>query len=141
MKPQRVLILHDYAGSRGGAEILALDIRAGFRARGIDTRLMTTTVDAQTMTPEETPEYLCSGTNGRLRALSETFNLDARRQLSKSLKEFQPDVVLVLMFLTALSPAILAPLRGTPTVYMHMTYREVCPTGLRWRPEEGLCTA
>lgn len=136
----RVLLLHDYAGSRGGAELLGLDLRRGLKARGIDARLMTTTADARDMTDEEAPEYLCAGTTGTFRALPETYNPSARMRLTQVLREFRPDVVQILMFLTALSPAILAPLRDIPTVYMHLTYREVCPTGLRWRPGHGLCS-
>ena len=135
----RVLLLHDYAGSRGGAELLGLDLRAGLRARGIDARLMTTTADSRTAKSDEAPEYYCKGTTGPLRALPETFNPSARIQLNKVLQEFKPDVVQLLMFLTALSPSVLAPLRDIPTVYMHLTFREICPSGLRWRPENGLC--
>lgn len=136
----RVLLLHDYAGSRGGAELLGLDLRRGLKARGIDARLMTTTADARDMTEEEAPDYLCAGTTGKLRALPETYNPSARAKLTQVLRDFKPDIVQILMFLTAMSPAILAPLRKIPTVYMHLTYREICPTGLRWRPGHGLCT-
>ena len=139
--PARVLILHDYAGSRGGAELLSLDLRRGLRARGIDARLMTTTADAHDMDPEAAPDYTCFGTSGRLRAFPETYNPSARRELQRVLETFKPDVVSVLMFMTALSPAILSALRDVPTVILHMTYREICPTGLRWRPNDGLCDA
>ena len=141
MKPSRVLLLHDYAGSRGGAELLGLDLRKGLLARGIDARLMTTTADARTATTEEAPEYLCKGTTGIYRALREAHNRSARAKLEEVLRDFQPDVVQVLMFLTALSPSILPPLRDIPTVYMHLTFREVCPSGLRWRSDTGLCDA
>lgn len=137
----KVLLLHDYAGSRGGAELLSLDLRRGFRSRGIDTRLMTTTADAHEMNPEVAPDYQCFGTTGRIRALPETYNPSARRELQRVLKEFKPDVVALFMFMTALSPSVLAALRDVPTVLLHMTYREICPTGLRWRPDAGLCEA
>jgi len=101
---------------------------------------MTTTADARTGGAEETPEYYCKGTTGRHRALPEFFNLSARRKLNKVLQEFKPDAVQLLMFLTALSPSILASLRDIPTVLMHLTYREICPSGLRWRPDSGRCT-
>lgn len=140
MKPERVLILHDYAGSRGGAEILALDLRAGLRSRGIDARLMTTTADRDPSQDDETSDYLCAGTTGRLRALPETYNPAARARLAQVLREFRPDIVQLMMFLTALSPSILPLLRDVPVVHSCMTYREVCPTGLRWRPGTGLCT-
>lgn len=140
MKPERVLILHDYAGSRGGAELLALDLRRGLRARGIDARLMTTRADHGAMPADVAPDYLCAGSAGALRALPETWNPSARRVLARVLREFRPDVVHLMMFLTALSPAVLPLLRDVPVVHTCNTYREVCPTGLRWRPDAGLCT-
>ena len=138
--PERVLILHDFAGARGGAEILTLDLRRGLRERGIDARLLTTDAEGVPDNPDQAPDYLCSGSAGRLRAIPETCNLDARRTLGKVLREFRPDVVHLMMFMTALSPAILPLLRGSAVVHTCHTYREVCPTGLRWRPDTGLCS-
>ena len=140
MTPERVLILHDYAGSRGGAEVVALDLRQGLRARGIDARLMTTTADTRTMTEDEAPDYTVFGTTGQFRALPEIYNPGACSGLARVLREFRPEVVHVLMFLTSLSPSILRALRDVPVVHMANTYRVTCPTGFRWRPEAGLCT-
>jgi len=43
------------------------------------------------------------------------------------------------MFLWQLSPAILPVLRGVPAVYWAITYKPVCPTGLKWLPSGAAC--
>lgn len=137
MTPRRVLILHDYAGARGGAELLANGLRDKLIGRGVEARLFTTTADPVASGPPS--DYETYGSSGALRILPETYNPMARQALRRALKDFRPDVVQILMFMTALSPSILPELQRIPTVLCHMTYREVCPTGLRWRPGAGLC--
>jgi glycosyltransferase involved in cell wall biosynthesis len=66
-------------------------------------------------------------------------NLSAARALERELRDFQPDVVQVQMFLWQLSPAILPVLRGVPAVYWAMTFKAVCPTGLKWLPTGAVC--
>ena len=43
------------------------------------------------------------------------------------------------MFLWQLSPSILPVLRGVPSVYWAMTFKAVCPTGLKWLPRGAPC--
>lgn len=139
-RPERVLILHDYAGRRGGAEMLALALRRGLRARGVEARLLTTRADP-VPGGEDQPDGTCFGTSGRLRGVAEAWNPLARRAVAREVASFRPDVVHLMMFLTALSPSILGPLAGVPVVHSTETYRVVCPTGLRWRPGAGVCGA
>lgn len=134
---KRLLLLQDYGGRRGGAELLALDMRRLLRTSQIDVRVLASNADP--WREEDAPDYVCFGTNGKLRALSETWNVSASQTLNRALQEFQPDIVHVGMFLTQLSPAILPALRNVPTVYGAQTFRLICPTGLRWLPEEGTC--
>jgi glycosyltransferase involved in cell wall biosynthesis len=135
---ERILILHDYAGRRGGAEFIALDLRRLLLERGYDARLMTSTAD--NFAADDVPDFLCHGTNGRFRAVTETFNYSARSRLGQVMAQFRPDIVQVVMFLTQLSPAILPLLRNVPTVYSINTYRAICPKGTRWLPDRGVCT-
>jgi len=136
--PSRVLILHDYAGGRGGAEMLAHDFRRLLGDRGIEARLLTS--DADPWDTHTAPDATLRGGHDRFRPLRETYNPSAARALRRELREFRPDIVQVLMFLSQLSPSILPALAGVPTVYSINTYRAVCPTGLRWRPGAGVCT-
>lgn len=138
MTPRRVLIVHDYAGARGGAELLALDLRRGLRSRGIETRLLTSTADP--WNDDEAPDATCRGRTDGLRVISEAWNPSAARALAGELRRFRPDIVQIIMFLTQLSPSILRELDAVPTVYAANTYRVCCPTGLRWRPAENVCT-
>lgn len=134
----RILILHDYAGRRGGAEIIAQDLRTQLRERGHDARLLSS--DADPYDETEAPDYLCHGEAGHLRALTETVNLSAYSKLRSALSDFQPDIVHIFMFLTQLSPVVLALLKDVPTVVDINTYRPICPSGTRWIPDRGLCT-
>ena len=136
--PRRVLILHDYAGGRGGAEHLAIDLRRGLRLRGIEARLLTSTADPWN-DDDDAPDSTCPGRTDGFRVISETWNPAAANAVAREIQRFQPDVVQIIMFLTQLSPAILSVLDSVPTVYTTNTYRATCPTGLRWRPREGLC--
>lgn len=137
--PRRVLILHDYAGGRGGAEHLALDLRRGLRRRGIETQLLTSTADP--WNEDDAPDATCPGRTDGFRVISETWNPAAASAVARQIERFQPDVVQMIMFLTQLSPAILGSLDSVPAVYTMNTYRATCPTGLRWLPGKGLCTA
>ena len=137
-RPARVLILHDYAGARGGAEVIALDFRRLLEARGIETRLMTSNADP--WDEASAPDAVCNGGHDRLRPFREAWNPSAASVLMRTIAEFRPDVVQIVMFLSQLSPAVLPILANVPTVYAINTYRIICPTGLRWRPGEGVCT-
>lgn len=130
--------MHDYAGGRGGAEVLMQSMRAALRARGIDARLMTSSAD-----PAETDlaaDYVFRGSTGRLRALREMVNLDAVRVARRVLKTFDPQVVHLGMFLTQTSPAILPVFKGRPLIWMPNEHRPTCPRGSRLLPTGQACT-
>jgi len=131
------LILHDYAGRRGGAEIIVQDLRQRLRQLGHDARLLTTNADP--FSASEAPDYICRGNVGPLRAISEAYNPTALTRLRAAISDFRPDVVHLLMFLTQLSPAVLALLGNLPTVFDINTFRPICPTGTRWIPGRGIC--
>ena len=109
----------------------------GFRARGHEVRVFASR--AQLIAGESFADADCYGTNTRLQTLTSTVNLSAARALERELRDFRPDVVQVQMFLWQLSPAILPVLRGVPSVYWAMTYKAVCPTGLKWLPSGTTC--
>ena len=134
----RILIVSDYAGSRGGCELLAQTFRNGLRERGVDAYLLASTVDA--FEQAQAPDGVFWGTSGRARCFPEIFNPSARAQLRKALRTFNPDVVHLLMFMTQASPAILPLLANRPVVYTTNTYRVICPTGSRLLPNGSLCT-
>jgi glycosyltransferase involved in cell wall biosynthesis len=133
----RILLVNDYATATAGAERITRDLRDGFRARGHEVRVFASR--AQLIAGESFADAECYGTNSRLRTLSSAVNLSAARALERELRDFQPDVVQVQMFLWQLSPAILPVLRKVPAVYWAMTVKEVCPTGLKWLPSGKIC--
>jgi len=133
----RILLVNDYATATAGAERITHDLRDGLRARGHEVRVFASR--AQLIAGESFADADCYGTNTRLQTLTSTLNLSAARALERELRAFKPDVVQVQMFLWQLSPAILPVLRGVPAVYWAMTFKAVCPTGLKWLPSGAVC--
>jgi glycosyltransferase involved in cell wall biosynthesis len=133
----RILLVNDYATATAGAERVTRDLRDGLRALGHEVRVFASR--AQLIAGESFADANCYGTNTRLQTLSSAVNLSAARALARELHDFQPDVVQVHMFLWQLSPAILPVLRDVPAVYWAMTYKPVCPTGLKWLPSGAAC--
>lgn len=134
---RRLLLVHDYAGSRGGAELVMQDLRAELRRRGFDARLMASTADPA---GDTAPDYRFRGSTGGLRALRETINPDAVRVARKVIREFDPQVVHLGMILTQASPAVLPLFRGRAVVWMPNEFRPVCPKGTRLLPDNRPCT-
>jgi glycosyltransferase involved in cell wall biosynthesis len=131
----KVLIVNDYAAALGGAEVGVLNLRDALRRRGHDARLFASTAGGGR------GDYSCLGTTTAARTLLQTWNPWARRALDRALREFEPDLVHVYMFLTQLSPAILSALRGRPCLLYVVWYRPICPTGTKWLPEGRECTS
>ena len=134
----RILLVNDYATPTAGAERLTLDMRDGLRARGHEVRVFASR--AQLIAGTSFADATCWGTNSRVQTLTSTVNLSAARALRRELRLFTPDVVQVHMFLWQLSPSILPILRDVPSVYWAMTFKPVCPTGLKWLPGGAPCT-
>lgn len=133
----RVLLVNDYASPTGGAEILILNLRDGLRARGHEARLL-----ASRARPEGahwSADYSCAGTLTGLRTPLQALNPSARRAMRHAIREFRPDVVHVGLFLTQLSPTILAPLRDVPSLHHIQWYRAICPLGTKRLPDGSRC--
>ncbi|MCS7047746.1 MAG: glycosyltransferase family 4 protein [Verrucomicrobiae bacterium] len=133
----RIVLISDYGRLMGGAETTVANLREEFRRRGHEVRWFASTAGGRALRFEA--DERCLGTTSRWRTVLQTWNPWAAWALRRTLKSFRPDVVHVTMFLTQLSPAILAVLRGWPVVWHAMWYRGVCPTGLKWLPREAQC--
>ena len=134
----RILLVNDYATATAGAERITLDLRDGLRARGHEVRVFASR--AQLIAGESFADATCWGTNTRVQTLTSTVNPSAARALRRELAKFAPDLVQVHMFLWQLSPSILPLLRDVPSVYWAMTFKPVCPTGLKLLPGGAPCT-
>ncbi|HSU27346.1 MAG TPA: glycosyltransferase family 4 protein, partial [Chitinophagaceae bacterium] len=84
-------------------------------------------------------DFQCYGTLGRGRTYLQVANRSARKQLKKALKEFQPDVIHLFIYLTQLSPLILSLIKDYPTLLTLCFYREICPKGTLLLPDNSLC--
>lgn len=135
---ERVLLVHDYAGERGGAELVIQDMRRALRRRGVDARLMAS--DADPWDAATAPDFPFRGSTGDARALRETLNPSAVRAARRAVREFAPQVVHYGMFLTQASPAVLPALVGRPAVWAVNEYRSICPKGTRLLPGGTRCS-
>jgi glycosyltransferase involved in cell wall biosynthesis len=133
----KILLINDYGSLVGGAEALTIALREALRQQGHDVRLFSSSAGKSGTASEA--DYQCLGTLSRFRILLQTVNPWAYLRLRRVLKEFQPDVVHVRMFLTQLSPLILLLLRRLPTLSHVVWYRPICPTGTKLLPTGLSC--
>ncbi len=138
----RILLVNDYGGLSGGAEIQMWGLRDGLNARGHETRVFASTAGPAVDCP--IIDYRALGTSSPFRTLLQTANPWAASAFRRALRDFRPDVVHLSMFLTQLSPLILAILgfrefRNVPCVYYVQWQRPICPTGTRLLPSGATC--
>ena len=136
--PERVLLVTDYGGSQGGAELLFREVRIGLRGRGIDARLLTS--DCGTDPGVAPPDYLFKGSTGSLRALRETINPSLVRVARHVLSDFDPQVVQIGLMLTQVSPLLLPIIQDRASVFVVQDFRPICPKGTRVLPDGARCT-
>ncbi|BAQ66476.1 glycosyltransferase family 4 protein [Geminocystis sp. NIES-3709] len=133
----KILLINDYATPTGGAEISTLTLRDLLCQKGHDVRLFSSSVQISGQKP--LADYYCFGTTSRFRTLLQTVNIFAWFRLRQVLKEFKPDVVHVILFLTQLSPLILPLLKNIPCLLQVVWYRSICPLGTKRLPNNSIC--
>ena len=134
----KILLINDYGGATGGAEIQMLTLRRLLRDRGHDARLFSSRAELVTQSPI-LADYTCYGTTSRAQVISQVLNLSAYQSLRQTLKSFQPDIVHVRMFLWQLSPLVLPLLKPYPCLYQTAVYKAICPAGTNTLPNEATC--
>lgn len=135
----KILLLHDYGAPTGGAELQMLALRSGLRACGHEVRLFSSRAR---LVPEGAPpkaDHLCFGTTSPLQVLSQTVNPSAYAALRRVLRDFQPDVVHMRLFLWQLSPLVLPLLQDVPCLYQACMYKPICPKGTKLLPDGSPC--
>jgi glycosyltransferase involved in cell wall biosynthesis len=133
----KVLLVNDYAITKGGANIDLLALRDWLRQRGHDARLFATY--ARSDRGCTLADYECFGTTSRFRTLLQKANPWAFWVLHRVLGEFRPDVVHVRMFLGQLSPLILLLLKHWPSLYHIDIYEAICPLATKMLPDRNRC--
>lgn len=129
--------MNDYATATGGAELLVLALRDELRRAGHEVWFFASS--ARPLGAEGHSDTTCFGTTGPFRTMLQSFNVSAWRRLRAILRDFQPDVVYVKLFLTQLSPAILPLLAEVPTLYHVAWHRPICPLGSKLLPDGSIC--
>jgi len=133
----RVLLVTDWVRARGGVEAYTTWLHAGLIAAGDEVRLLTSATGSA---GDGLADFRAWGTERRAgQAFLQVVNPFAVAQVRRALREFRPDVALVNTFASQLSPAVLYPLRGVPTVLSLHDYKAVCPTGCKLLPGGERC--
>jgi glycosyltransferase involved in cell wall biosynthesis len=133
----RVLLVTDWVRARGGVEAYTTWLHAGLIAAGDEVRLLTSATGS---TGDGLADFRAWGTERRAgQAFLQVVNPFAVAQVRRALREFRPDGALVNTFASQLSPAVLYPLRGVPTVLSLHDYKAVCPTGCKLLPGGERC--
>jgi glycosyltransferase involved in cell wall biosynthesis len=133
----RILLLHDYGVPIGGAEHMTFALRDGFRRRGHDVHLLTSSATHGTLANRA--DRVCYGTESLVRRVLQVANPSAVATVRRTLAEFRPDVVHVRSFLMQLSPCVLPPLHGPVAVLHAVDYQLVCPLGSKRLPDGSRC--
>lgn len=134
----KILLLHDYGTATGGAELQILSLRQDLLNRGHQVRLLSSRAIPVEGYPQ-LADHTCFGANSKLRVLAQTANPSAYWQLYRVLREFQPDIVHIRIFLTQLSPLILPLLQEIPCIYQTALYTAICPVGTNVLPDRSPC--
>ncbi len=133
----KVLLVNDAATPLGGAEHLTLSLREVYRQRGHDAHIFASTYGEHA--GECRADATCRAFTGPAQGLMRCYNPWSAAALKRAIKEFDPDVVHVRMFLTQLSPSIMPVLRGRPHLYHATDYMMVCPVGHKMLPDGRAC--
>lgn len=133
----KILLIHDYGTATGGAELQMLSLQQGLRDRGHEVRLFSSR--ASLVASPLLSDYSCFGTTSRLQVFSQSANPSAYFRLRQALRDFQPDVVHVRMFMWQLSPLILPLLKPFPCLYQTAVYKAICPRGTKVLPDGSAC--
>jgi glycosyltransferase involved in cell wall biosynthesis len=134
----KILLLHDYGTATGGAELQILSLRQGLLQQGHEVRLFSSSALPVRNFPQ-LADYTCFGATSRVRVLAQTANVFAYWRLRQILREFQPDVVHLRIFLTQLSPLVLPLLQNIPCIYQTAMYGAICPKGTNTLPDGQQC--
>jgi len=134
----KILLLHDYGTPTGGAELQILSLKDNLLARGHQVLLFSSRAIQIEGFPQ-LADVTCFGTVSKVRVLAQTANVSAYRRLRSLLREFQPDVVHIRMFLTQLSPLILPLFKNIPCLYQTSVYNAICPVGTNVLPDGQQC--
>lgn len=134
----KILMIHDIGTATGGAELQMLSLRQGLRDLGHDVRLFSSSATPVNNSKTQA-DYSCFGTNSLFQVISQTANLSAYLKLRQILREFEPDVVHVRMFLWQISPLILPLLKDIPCIYQTAVYKAICPAGHKVLPDGSAC--
>jgi glycosyltransferase involved in cell wall biosynthesis len=133
-------MLSDYGYIAGGAELMMHNLSESLKQQGHQVLVFASKAGlAKEQDKPVVADKWCYGTTSPLRALVQTANPMAARQLRKVLGEFKPDVIHAHMFLTQLSPLILRELRQRAIIYTAHWYRSVCMTGFKMLPDGKSC--
>lgn len=135
----KILLVYDYDSASYAAGKQMFRLRTLLREQGHDARLLTSSAFHHDNRTNIADYRVFGTTNDKLQTISQTFNLSAYWGMRQILREFQPDIVHVRMFLWQLSPSIMPLLRDYPAIYHQCVYKAICPVGTKMLPDGTPC--
>ncbi|MEI7760620.1 MAG: glycosyltransferase family 4 protein [Thermoleophilia bacterium] len=131
----RILVINDWTPTGGGTERYLELVIDTLRRRGDDVRVLAAAVGdgAASDYPVATSDRAAA------QAVLQLANPWAIRAARRAVRDWRPDVALVVMFEMRLSPAVIRALGRVPFVLSVAYYKPICPTGLRLLPDGRLC--
>jgi len=134
----RFLLVTDWLRRSGGMERYFETLREGLRTAGHEARLLTSTAGESA---GGTADYRAYGSNApAAQAVLQLVNPFAVASVRAAVRDFRPEAAIVGMVEQHLSPAVLAPLAGVPTILSLGDYKTICPVHSKLLPSGEPCT-
>lgn len=130
----KILLIHDYGTQSGGAENYTFNLMESLRQKRVEIRLFSSNVSHRGFPVLADYVFRAAGPEtGRIKKfINNIYSREARKKLKSALKEFNPDIVHLQMFLHQCSPAILAELDGKLVFATIHEYSLFCPNNMKF---------
>lgn len=139
----KILIIHIYFKHVGGAEIIAYDSMKLLQKHGHDVRYIALQSDNYF---EENYPYISKFTTGVKNTkdylkspISYYYNLKAKKDVEKTIKEFKPNLIHLHNVISGFSPAILESCKNIPTIMTVHDSGIICPAATLLFANKYLC--
>ena len=134
----RVLLITDWPRRPGGVEAYFTTLRPALAEAGHEVALLTSTAGSAA---DGTADFRALGTERLLpQTVLQIANPFAVAAVRRAVGRFRPDVALVAMVESHLSPAAALALGDVPTVWSINDYKPICPVAVKLLPDGTPCT-
>jgi len=134
----KILIINDYGVKIGGTEDYILGLKRGLIERGHDVKILTSDCHLNKKFFSDYQFYSIDQ-ESKFRWIPYLLNFKLKKQITKIIQEFNPDLIHLNNFLYHTSPIVLFLIKGIPSVMTVHDYQLICPLGTFLPKQESLC--